>query len=421
MSYFARSSSSEIPSSSGNFADTLPAGAGSASGAPSRPVPRAVERSRATGSAGSRPTEMPSRGPAPGTWWSSPAFSSALRTASSSAALFSTSAWASGSSSAESSGFCSLSRAGSVARAAPASEAAVSEGFVSEGRAVSAARALSPHGSSCARTADAAKRAANTMAIAERNPSLLLATERPVKVHIGPCLGSFTDMKGTRWKAETDGGRSLFQRLDELRDRAARQRRLLQLGDMATAGQHRHARALDAREILHAAEWKQAVLRAPEDEHGNVDVREDLEPERTIVPGARVVDDPLHRRSSPVAGEVPRHQPEWPGRLVEEQVGHLRGAGVGILERARQTTHRLVRKLGARRIHADHRLAQIGTLVRRVQRQRAPERVADQHDLAAVLARHLLRAGDHHRPVLSSAERTVHRVRRAPVPRKLQE
>src|SRR3989475_6007379 len=310
MSYLARSSSSEIPSSSGNFADTPPAGAGSASGAPSRPVPRAVERSRATGSAGSRPTEMPSRGPAPGTWWSSPAFSSALRTASSSAALFSTSAWASGSSSAESSGFCSLSRAGSVAR--PASEAAVSEGCVSEERAISAARALSPHGSSCARTADAAKRAANTMAIAERNLSLLLATERPVKVHIGPCLGSFTDMKETRWKSETDGGRGLFQRPDELRDRAARQRRLLQLGDMATAGQHLHARALDAREILHAAEWKQAVLRAPEDEHGNVDVREDLEPERTIVPGARVVDDPLHRRSSPVAGGGPPPPPRTP-------------------------------------------------------------------------------------------------------------
>ncbi|TMA73861.1 MAG: alpha/beta hydrolase, partial [Deltaproteobacteria bacterium] len=164
MSYLARSSSSEIPNSSGIFAATLPAGAGSARGAPSRPVPRAVERSRAIGSVGSRPTEMPSLGPAPGACGTSPAFSSALRTASSSAALFSTSACASASSSDRSSGFWS-------------------SGFCSVSRAASGSRALSPQGSSCARTADATKTAASTVAIAERNLSLLLAAERSVKVH----------------------------------------------------------------------------------------------------------------------------------------------------------------------------------------------------------------------------------------------
>src|SRR5207245_10691745 len=111
-----------------------------------------------------------------------------------------------------------------------------SESFGSDGRAVSAARSLSPHGSSCARTAYAAKKAANTMAIAERNLSLLLATERTGKVHIGRCLGSFTDMKGTHWKAETDGGRSIFKRLAESGDGAARRRRLLRLGDWPEPG-----------------------------------------------------------------------------------------------------------------------------------------------------------------------------------------
>ena len=169
MSYLARSSSSEIPNSSGSLAATLPAGTGSARGAPSRPEPSAVERSRAIGSVGSRPTEMPSLGPAPGACGTSPAFSSALRTASSSAALFSTSACASGSSSETSSGFGSLSR--------------VASGFGSLSRAASGWRALSPQGSSCARPAGAAKTAASTMAIAERNLSLLLATGRSVKVH----------------------------------------------------------------------------------------------------------------------------------------------------------------------------------------------------------------------------------------------
>src|SRR2546425_1782865 len=37
-----------------------------------------------------------------------------------------------------------------------------------------------------------------------------------------------------------------------------------------------------------------------------------------------------YRRSPPVAREVPRNQPERPGRLVEEQMRHLRGAGVRI-------------------------------------------------------------------------------------------
>src|SRR5690348_13104100 len=171
MSYFARSSSSEMPSSSGSLTETLPAGAGSPSGAPSRPLPSAAARSRASGSAGLSPTAMLSRGPAPGACGTRPAFSSALRTASSSAALFSTSASASGSSS-ESSALAS----------AAFSCAASCCGERSVGRV------------SCACRGAAAQSETSRMAKAERNQFLLTAAARAVKVHIGSGSGPFPDM-----------------------------------------------------------------------------------------------------------------------------------------------------------------------------------------------------------------------------------
>ena len=53
--------------------------------------------------------------------------------------------------------------------------------------------------------------------------------------------------------------------------------------------------------------------------------------------------------------------------------------------------------------------------MRRVERQRAAERVAGDGDLAAVIARHLFRTGDHDRPVLARRERSVHRLGRSAV------
>src|SRR5205823_629757 len=139
---------------------------------------------------------------------------------------------------------------------------------------------LSPQGSSCARAADATKTAAKAMAIAERNLSLLLASERSVKVH--------TDAHGmAALEPRIAGGRRLFQVVDELGDRAPRQRRLLQLRDVPAAMQHLHARSPDAREILDTAQRQQPILRSPENEDRYVDVGEHVQSERAVVPRAR--------------------------------------------------------------------------------------------------------------------------------------
>src|SRR6266852_1325094 len=402
MSYLARSSSSEMPASSASRNCVIPEGAGSARGAPSIEVPCAAARSRASGSQESSPMVSPSRGPAPGAWGKRPAFSSALRTSSSSAAPLSTSACDSGSSASAASAFSSGRAAGltgsggtdtpeavgTAVTAEPSSPAAAMSGAGASARAVAAARSKATKAAFCGRP-DRGDKLLH-LSLTERDGSgapTLCQNSRTGFPLSDTCRQAPTSPRNSA-SATMHGRQATFQAFgrcrrprgtpcpagyrtipsglqffDEFAHAAPGVGGALELGDVSAAGDQLHSRSGDVPpEVLGAGRGQQPILLSPEDEHRRADRREHVDAERTVAIVARVVEDALHRRAGPPAGEVPRHQPEQPGRTVEEQLRHARRARALLGEALRQHAEGLLGQVRARRIEADHARHLVGAL-----------------------------------------------------------
>src|SRR5438067_9491346 len=448
MSYLARSSSSVMPASSGSRAWAPPAGAGSASGVPSSEAPCARARSRATGSQPPSPTARPSRGPVPGAAGSRPAFSSALRTASSSAALLSTSACESSSSGslAAASTFSTVcsglpappvagkavcwaagatraSAFGAVATAAASSGSALAADAAAMISAASAAGSPVRSSKRCSFTSFLEPPRENAIGtrVACQNPkstsvsAVFLHVQRadpglPGKNHREPsCIPESTG--GTGGSLFAAGG----QLGDEFPHPPPRVGRSFQLGNVSTSGNDLDLRAGHvAAEILDARDGKQPVLLAPEDEDLRSNVPQHRAAGRAGDVGAGVVEDALDGRRGPAPRQIAGDQPEEPWRAMEEKLRHARRADALVLEARGEQLEGRLREIGSGRIEADHSGHLVGSRVRRVERERATEGTADHGDLAVVGVHPIHDRGDH-LAVLDRRERASRWGRRPPV------